>query len=653
MIPKETISEILETARIEEVIEDFVPLKKAGSDLKALSPFSNEKTPSFTVSPSKQIFKDFSSGKGGSVVTFLMEHEQLSYPEALRWLARKYNIQIPEEDDEEAQAEQKEKEGLFIVTEFAERFFREQLHDTDEGRSVGLQYFRERGFEDEVIEKFGLGYAPKAWEALMNAARAKGYKLDQLEKTGLIKVKEEKRFDFFRERVIFPIHNITGRTVGFGGRLLREDQKAPKYLNSPESPIYDKSRILYGLFQAKKAIAKEDRCFLVEGYTDVIALHQAGVENVAATSGTSLTQEQVRLIRRFTRNVTLLFDGDEAGQKASERGLDLFLEEGLNVRVLLLPEGEDPDSFSKERDSETLKEYFEKEAQDLIHYKAAVSAEEGKRDPISRAEMVKGVTDSIAKIPDHILRSFYIKECSQTLDVEEQALVQEVNKARRKRIKDRRQRQEEDEAISDSGAEGSTPQPKEDPGPKAPVPQEQELIRLMIEHSDRTLLISTEDEEGGEDKEEEIPLPSYILNELEADGIKMHDEKHRRILSFFRSFEEDHPDSSSILSSLMKEDPTLQEYAVELTTTKDSLSPKWEEKHRIHTPSRDENLLHIVENGINALKEKKIEEMLEELRERFDHVEDQGEEVRLLQEQSRLIEAKKNFNRQLGRVVVK
>ncbi len=653
MIPKETIAEIMETARIEEVVEDFVPLKKAGSDYKALSPFTNERTPSFMVSPSKQIFKDFSSGKGGSVVTFLMEHEQLSYPEALRFLAKRYNISIPEENDEAQQQEQQEKEALFIVTEFAERYFREQLRETDEGRSVGLQYFRERGFDDDTIEAFGLGYAPKSWDQFTRTALDKGYKLDFLQKTGLTKVNEEKekRFDFFRERVMFPIQDITGRTVGFGGRLLREDQKAPKYLNSPESPIYNKSKVLYGLFQAKKVIAHEDRCYLVEGYTDVIALHQAGVKNVAATSGTSLTKEQVRLIKRFTKNVTLLFDGDEAGQKATERGLDLFLEEGLNVKVLLLPEGEDPDSFSKERDPETLKHYFDEKAQDLIRYKAALSAEQAKNDPVKKAELVKGVTDSISLIPDHILRSFYIRECSQTLDVDEQALVMEVNKARRQRLKSHREREEEENAISEDQETVHKAQPQAH-APVGPIPQEQELMRLMIEHSERTLEVTVRYEEQEEEQTEEIPLPTYILNELDADSIEMKEPRHQQMLELFRELEGETVPTSRVLELLLEKDPSLQEYAVHITTSKERISPKWRDK-RVYPPGKDERLLKIVDNGIIALKEKRIESMLEALQERFTKVEDPEEEERLLWEQSRLIEAKKEFNQALNRVIIK
>ncbi len=651
MIPKETIEEIFRTARIEDVIEDFVPLKKAGSDLKALSPFSNEKTPSFTVSPSKQIFKDFSSGKGGNVVTFLMEHEQLSYPEALHYLAKRYNIPIPEEeDDEEAQKEQKEKEALFIVTEFAEKYFMDQLNNTDEGRSVGLQYFRERGFDDATIENFRLGYAPKGWDHFTRTAQEKGYKLDILQKTGLTKAKDEKRYDFFRERVMFPIHDISGRTVGFGGRLLREDQKAPKYLNSPESPIYDKSRVLYGLYQGKREIAHEDRAYLVEGYTDVIALYQAGVKNVAATSGTSLTKQQVHLLRRFSKNVTLLFDGDEAGQKATERGFELFLEEGMNVKVLLLPEGEDPDSFSKEREPEELKAYFDENAQDLVRYKAALSAEEAQDDPVKKAELVKGVTDTISLIPDHILRQFYIRECSETLDVDEQALVMEVNKARRQRLKSKRERQEEDEAIQEKEAPFKE-QPQEST-PLSPVPQEKELIRLMIEHSERTLEVPVRYEESEEEKEEEVPLPTYILNELDADGIEMKDPRHQKILETLREIEGETVPSARVLELLLKEDPALQEYAVHLTTSKESLSPKWREK-RVYPPAKDERLLKIVNNGIIALKEKRIEAMLEELQERFKNVENEEEEEKLLWEQSRLVEAKKGFNQELDRVIIK
>lgn len=589
------------------------------------------------------------------MVSFLMEHEQLSYPEALRYLARKYNIEIPEADDEEAQKEQAEKESLYIVSEFAERYFREQLHKSEEGRSIGLQYFKERDFTEETIEQFGLGFAPNKWDDLTKTATSKGYKLDFLEKTGLTKVKEEKRYDFFRERVIFPIHDITGRTVAFAGRALRDDQKGPKYLNSPESPIYHKSKILYGLYQAKKEIAQEERCYIVEGYTDVLALHQAGVRNVVATSGTALTREQVRVIKRMTRNVTLIFDSDEAGQQATQRGLDLFLEEAMHVKVLQLPEGKDPDSFSKDRDAEGLKQYFEENASDLIHYKAALSAEKAADDPVAKAEMVKGVTDSIALIPDHILRSFYIKECSQTLSVEEQALVMEVNKVRRKRIKEQRQKRDasEEEAPDTEQEQESKapPQPKEF-APEAPIPQEQELIRIMIEYSQQMVPLETEEEEGTDDEEDALPLPFFIIQELDCDGIEMIDPRHKRIMDIFREHREETPGSSRIFELLMNEDPSLQEYAVHLTARKDTVSPNWREKHRIHTPTKDQNLLKIAHKGIMALKEKQIDKIRRETQEKLRSEGNSDEKVKsILEELRRWDVARKTFNNRLDRVV--
>lgn len=348
MISKTTIDAVFETARVEEVIGDFVQLKKSGSNFKGLSPFSDERTPSFMVSPVKQIWKDFSSGKGGNAVAFLMEHEHFTYPEAIKYLAKKYNIEVEETEQTDEQKEQaNERESMYVVSEFAKDYFHKTLINSEQGKAIGLSYFKERGFTEETIEKFQLGYSPDVWDAFTSEAIRKGYKLEFLEKTGLTIVKEEKQFDRFKGRVMFPIHSLSGRVLGFGGRILTNEKKAAKYLNSPESEIYHKSKVLYGIYYAKQAIAKEDNCYLVEGYTDVIQLHQLGIENVVSSSGTALTPEQIRLINRLTPNITVLFDGDAAGQRASLRGIDLILEQGMNVKVCSFPEGEDPDSFSK------------------------------------------------------------------------------------------------------------------------------------------------------------------------------------------------------------------------------------------------------------------------------------------------------------------
>ncbi len=423
MISRTTIDSVFETARVEEVIGDFVQLKKSGSNFKGLSPFSDERTPSFMVSPVKQIWKDFSSGKGGNVVAFLMEHEHFTYPEAIKYLAKKYGIEIEEtQQSDEQKAQANERESLYLVSEYAKDFFVSALHKSEEGKAIGLSYFKERGFTDETIKKFELGYSPDSWEAFTSKAIKDGYKLEYLEKSGLTIVKEEKQFDRFKGRVMFPIKSMSGRVLGFGGRILTADKRAAKYLNSPESDIYHKSKVLYGIYLAKQAIAKEDNCYLVEGYTDVIQFNQSGIENVVSSSGTALTPEQIRLINRLTKNVTVLFDGDAAGLRASLRGVDLILEQGMNVRICTFPEGQDPDSFARDNSLEELKEYLDENANDFINFKASLLASEAKNDPINRAETIRDMVVSISKIPDAIKQEVYIKECARIMDISEEVL---------------------------------------------------------------------------------------------------------------------------------------------------------------------------------------------------------------------------------------
>lgn len=424
MISKATIDTVFETARVEEVIGDFVQLKRAGSNLKGLSPFSNEKSPSFMVSPVKQIWKDFSSGKGGNAVAFLMEHEHFTYPEAIRYLAKKYNIEIEETQQTDADKEQAdERESMYLVSEFAQKYFHNTLLNTDEGRAIGYSYFKERGFTGETIKKFGLGYSPEVWDAFTAEALGKGYKAEYLEKTGLSILREDGRhIDRFRSRVMFPIQSMSGRVLGFGGRILGNDKKVAKYLNSPESDIYHKSKVLYGIYHAKQAIAKQDNCYLVEGYTDVIQLHQAGVENVVASSGTALTPDQIRLINRLTKNITVLFDGDAAGLRAAIRGIDLILEEGMNVKVCTFPEGEDPDSFAKNNTYEALVNHLENNAKDFIQFKASLLMDEAANDPVKKAGLIRDMVTSIGKIPDRIQREIYIQEVARIMDISEQVL---------------------------------------------------------------------------------------------------------------------------------------------------------------------------------------------------------------------------------------
>ena len=437
MISKSTIDQVYETSRLEEVIGDFVQLKKAGSNFKGLSPFSDERSPSFMVSPVKQIWKDFSSGKGGNVVAFLMEHEHFTYPEAIKYLAKKYNIEIEEteQSNEEKEAENV-RESLYLVSEYANKYFKNILHKTDQGKAIGLSYFKERGFTDETIKKFDLGYALDEWQAFTDEALKNGYKLEYLEQTGLTIVKEEKRFDRFKGRVLFPIQSMSGRVLGFGGRILTNDKKAAKYLNSPESEIYYKSKVLYGIYHAKQSIAKEDNCYLVEGYTDVIQFHQTGIKNVVSSSGTALTSDQIRLINRLTKNITVLFDGDAAGMRASLRGIDLILEQGMNVKVCTFPEGEDPDSFAKQNTLEELSLYLEENAKDFIQFKASVLYEESKNDPIKKADTIRDIMNSISKIPDRIQKEVYIQECARIMDISEEVLFSTLAQMGKKEAQD-------------------------------------------------------------------------------------------------------------------------------------------------------------------------------------------------------------------------
>ncbi len=439
MISKETIEKVFDQARVEEVIGDFVQLKRSGSNMKGLSPFVNEKSPSFMVSPVKQIWKDFSSGKGGNSVTFLMEHEHFTYPEAIKYLANKYGIEVEEtivtnEDIEQAN----EKESMYLVSEFARDYFHKTMLNTDEGQAIGLSYFKERGFSKDTIEKFQLGYSPDSWDAFTKEALGKAYKLEYLEKTGLTILKQEdgKTFDRFKGRVMFPIQSMSGRVLGFGGRILTNDKKAAKYLNSPESEIYHKSKVLYGIFQAKQAIAKLDNCYLVEGYTDVIQFNQSGIENVVASSGTALTPDQIRLVNRLTNNITVLFDGDAAGLRASIRGIDLILEAGMNVKVCSFPDGEDPDSFAKNNSYDVLKQYLDENSKDFIQFKADLLVKEANNDPIKKAELIRDMVNSISKISDFIKREIYIKECSRIMDITEEVIRNTLAQIEKKDVSD-------------------------------------------------------------------------------------------------------------------------------------------------------------------------------------------------------------------------
>lgn len=427
MINRTTIDQVFETARVEEVIGEFVHLKKAGSNFKGLSPFVDEKSPSFMVSPVKQIWKDFSTGKGGNVISFLMEHSHYTYPEAIRYLAKKYNIEIEEtEQTDEQKQQQSARESMYLVSEYAAKYFHNILLENPKGKAIGYSYFKERGFTDETIKKFQLGYALDQWTAFTDEAIRQKYNIEFLEKTGLTIVKETKQFDRFKGRVLFPIHSMSGRVLGFGGRILKIDKKAAKYLNSPESEIYHKSKILYGIYHAKQTIAREDNCYLVEGYTDVIQFDQSGIHNTVASSGTALTADQIRLVSRLTNNITVLFDGDAAGIRASIRGVDLILEQGMNVKVVAFPDGEDPDSFAKSVSSEELKSYLTDNAQDFIQFKVSLLLKDAANDPIKKAGLIRDIVQSIAKIPSAIQREVYVQECANIMQISEKVLFGEL-----------------------------------------------------------------------------------------------------------------------------------------------------------------------------------------------------------------------------------
>jgi len=563
MIDRDTIDRIFDTADIVEVISDFVSLKRSGQNFKGLSPFTNEKTPSFLVSPAKGIYKDFSSGKGGNVVGFLMEHEKLTYPEALRYLAKKYNIEITEQEPTPEEVQQRnERESLLIISGWAQKYFTNILQNTPEGQSVGMAYFRERGFHDDIIRKFQLGYSPEQKDALTNEALKEGYKLDYLVKTGLTIQKDDYRADRFRGRIIFPIHGLTGNVIGFGGRILRSDDKMAKYLNSPESDIYQKSRILYGLYYAKQAIVKQEKCFLVEGYTDVLGLHQAGIENVVASSGTALTTEQIRLIKRFTSHVTIIYDGDEAGIKASLRGIDMVLEEGLNVKVVPLPEGEDPDSYSKRLNATEFQQYIKENEKDFISFKTRLLMKDMSQDPVGKAGMINDVIKSISVIPDTVMRSVYIKESARLLDTEERILYSQVYRLRKKKAEDRYNKESRQEEIRIQ----STPLPSFIKEIFSEL-QEKLLVRFLLQYGNERLY-EIQDEHAGN---EYISVAEYVVNEILNDELEFKNLLYRQVFEEVNNMIQK-GEVIEIKHFVHHENPSISQLAVDLLSSPYSLS---------------------------------------------------------------------------------
>lgn len=639
-IPEYIVDEILQTARIEEVVGDYVQLKRAGSNYKGISPFTEERTPSFFVSPGKQIYKCFSTGKGGNAASFLMEVEHFSYPEALKWLAKKYGIDVPEDKPPtpEELAANTERDSLFIVNEFAQKLFSERLWSHEQGKAIGLSYFIERGFREDIIKKFQLGYCLETGTDLTQSAMTAGYKLEFLEKSGLSKTNERGSFDFFRGRVMFPIHSISGRVLGFGGRTLKADKNIAKYFNSPESIIYNKSQILYGIHFAKNAIIKLDNCFLVEGYTDVISMHQAGIENVVSSSGTSLTQDQIRLIKRYTNNITILYDGDAAGIKASFRGIDLILTEGLNVKVVLFPDGDDPDSYSKKVSTEALEQYIQENARDFITFKTSILLEDSGNDPIKRAELIKGILQSISVIPDAISRTLFLKECATLFGMEEHILTGELNKMRIDLLKKEqgipltteRTKTQEDQSLETEKAIEKVDLLED---------AEKELMRIMLRYGSHIVEVEHVDEEH-QVKTIETSVIELIIHELEKDDIEFTSPVLARIFNKFKegiaenklftmkSFQRDH--DQRVIAFLA--DVELEQYA---------LSNNWYTRYRVEVKTEEQKLSLAVRQAIFQLKHRFIENEISRIDSRLKNSTPEEKEELI----TMLLSEKNNFNR--------
>ncbi len=643
LISRETIEEVKNRIDIYDVVSDFVSLKKSGQNYKGLSPFNNEKTPSFFVVPAKGIFKDFSSGKGGDAFTFVMEHEKMSYVEAIRYLAKKYGVEIKEDrSSTESKEVQSERESLYILMNFAKDFYKNTLTQSEEGRSIGLSYFRERGFNDRTLEKFELGYALEGWENFTKEAIAKGYNKELLEKTGLVVKKEDgSSYDRFRGRVIFPVHGLSGKVVAFGARMLGKEKNQPKYINSPETDIYHKSDVLYGLYEGKNSIRQHDVCYLVEGYTDVISMHQADVENVVASSGTALTENQIKLIRRFTENITVLFDGDNAGIKAALRGIDMILRGGLNVRVLLFPDGEDPDSFSRKVGTTEFQKYLKEHTQDFVSFKASLFAKEAGGDPIRKAESIKEIVSSIAIIPDPIKRSVYIQETSNLLKIGEPVLLTELNKIL---IQERRKNEKENLRTQIDIQE--TAVPVEDIG--APVKidpqsliyyQERETIRLLLNYADQTL--------------EETKLSDFLLHELE--DVEFTNEEFKSIYLKFKEAAHTHEQIKSDYF-LHEGNDRIKSAVSELITSRYDISPHWGDKFHIHIPREKDLLNEMALSNVLRLKFRVVQKMMEDNLQKVKNAESSGnwdELDKALEIQTGLKKAESELAGSLGIVVAK
>lgn len=661
MINQDTINKIMDTARIEEVVGDFVSLKKRGTSLIGNCPFHNEKTPSFHVSVTKGIYKCFGCGKGGDSVHFIMDHEKYSYPEALKFLAQKYNIEVEEKEESPRDKEANNaRESLYVVSLYAANYFANELWTGEQGRAIGLSYFKERGFREDIIKKFELGYSPDQWDALLLSAKSAGHKEEFLERVGLTVRNSDsgKVYDRFRGRVMFPIHNFTGRIIGFGGRTLKTDKNVPKYVNSPESDIYHKSNVLYGLFQAKKAIRDADNCYLVEGYADVLSVHQAGVENVVASSGTSLTIEQIRLIGRFTQNVTILYDGDAAGIKASLRGLDMILEEGLNVKVVNFPEGHDPDSYMHKVGAGAFKIYIENSRKDFILYKADILLKEAGTDPIKRAGIIRDIVESIAKIPDDIKASVFIRECSHLLQVEERMLLTELNKMRAAKFKKAGNQQQQQYpgkkqfSQQPDGQDGPPDNLFDDNAQQPDYPemetradndllQEQEIVRLLLAFGHE--LVSW-------DNIDNMYIGSFIMQNLS--DVTFEDEICQRIIQNYKEeIENGHlPMANQFIKN---EDRQIADLAITLSTSPYALSENWYNKHQIYVRDETVNLKATILGGLFHLKKRKVDRILLGLLQEIKVEPDPVNQEILMQRYAYIKNVEREISRFLGSVVLK
>ena len=642
MIDKATIDKIMDAANIVDVVSEFVALRKAGVNYKGLCPFHDEKTPSFMVSPSKGYCHCFSCGKGGNAVGFIMEHEQMTYPEALRWLAKKYNIEIHDRElSAEERREANDRESMFIVNEWAMKYFQDNLNNHVEGRAIGMQYFRQRGFRDDTINKFMLGYALQEKDALAKAARAKGFNEQYLIDTGLCYRKDNGQLqDRYYGRVIFPVHNVTGRIVAFGGRILSNDKKLAKYVNSPESLIYHKSNELYGIYLAKQAISKNDRCYLVEGYIDVTSMHQHGVENVVASSGTSLTTGQIRLIRRFTPNITVLYDGDPAGIHASIRGIDMLLSEGMNVKVLLLPDGDDPDSFARKHPAQEFRDYIEEHQTDFIAFKTNLLLK-GVTDPIKRSEAINSIVHSVAVIQDPIKRATYIADCAHRLGMNENTLIGTMNNFIREGQEQLRKEQQREERRQDTTATTvSSPQAQE---VQQATKIEYMLVQLVVRYGETIIYKDVETEDGGKIN---LSVAQYISYDLGADNLTFHDERYNRILQ--EAVE--HNDNSGFKAEnyfTHHPDVSINQLATEMAIDRFQLSKSLQVKHD------EETLRNQVEHLVLDFRKEYVQQRLSILKQQIALSANDMERMRQLMEEYKDIQSMRNtIARELGNEVM-